>query len=1128
MMSCPRTASRIAAVVLAALGTCAVARAQSAVDGFDPGANNFVYAVAVQADGKILAGGSFTTLGGTTRNFIGRLNADAALPTMSLGTAISVTSPVTTSNVNFALSTGGTITGTVTNAAGGALLQNVSIQLYNSTGTLVSSTSTDASGGYTVSGLAPGSYFGKTSNSQGYVDQLFNGKPCIGGFCSVTTGTPVAVTDGTTTANINFALTAGGVITGTVTAAAGGAPIQGMALFVYNSSGSYIPGVNTTNASGVYTLPTLPPGNYFLGTSSQGFRDQPTLNYVDQLYNGITCPGGTCTLTSGTPITVTGGATTSGINFALAGGGRISGTVTAGGASVDSVHVTIYNSSGAAVASYFPCCSPTASVTFTVPGLPTGNYFAVATLFGYVNQLYNGISCPSNSCGVTTGTPIAVTAGSTTANINFALVNSGTITGTVTNASGGAPISGVSAKIYNSSGSLVTTTVPTNTSGVYTATGLSAGNYFVTTSNTVGFLDQLYNGFPCVPSCTVTAGTPVAVIGGATTSNINFALTVPGVPAPTVTTQPVNQTVNAGGTASFTAAASGNPTPTVQWQVSTNTGSTFTSISGATAGTYSFVAGAADTGKQFRAVFTNSAGTATSTAATLTVSATAPTMALDKTALVFSALTSGAAFTAQTSAQTVRLTQTGAGTVTWTAASTTPWLVVSPTSGSGATTLTVSTQFASGLTASQTGRINLTLTGAGNTVGPITVTLTVVSSTAPVSPPFGVFDTPVGDATVLAGSIAMTGWTLDNIGVQRVELWRDLQPGETTPPFASTPSDPRTGKVFIANATFVDGARPDVEALYPTTPFKYRAGWGYLLLTWGLWNQGNGTYTLYAYAFDQENNLGTIGTKTVIVSNNAATKPFGSIDTPGIGGDASGPNFGWGLTPKVNGVATCKIPPSGVQVSIDSGPLQPVVYGGDVRTDIAGAFTGFSNSAAAGGHYIVDWTTLTTGPHTIGWLITDDCNRADGVGSRFFNVSTGRLLAGSTGESVAGASVVAGVSGLSAVEGSRAEAGLPESPDPITVARGYGELPAIVTPGEAGSRTIDVTQGDRIEVRLPHGYETAYQVVASQRRPLPTGATWDAASGTFYWQPAAGFLGRYRIVFSNGRARISVRVVVVP
>jgi hypothetical protein len=494
------------------------------------------------------------------------------------------------------------------------------------------------------------------------------------------------------------------------------------------------------------------------------------------------------------------------------------------------------------------------------------------------------------------------------------------------------------------------------------------------------------------------------------------------------------------------------------------------------------------------------------------------TMSLDKTSLVFSAVSSGAAFSAQTSTQTIRLTQTGAGPVTWTATSNKPWLTVTPASGSGSTALSIAVKFDSSVAAAgnATGTIALALTGAANTAGPVNVTFTIVSSAAPVSPPFGVVDTPAGDATVLAGSIAMTGWTLDNIGVQRVELWRDLQPGETTPPFASTPSDPRNGKVFIANATFVDGARPDVETLNPTMPFAYRAGWGYLLLTWGLWNQGNGTYKLYAFAFDQEDNLGTIGTKTVIISNNTATKPFGSIDTPGIGGDASGPNFGWGITPKVNGVATCKIQPSGVQVSIDSGPLQPVVYG-DARTDIAGAFPGFSNTAAAGGHFIIDWSTLAPGAHTIGWLITDDCNRADGVGSRFFNVTGGTNLL---------ADVPPNARAIGARTMVSAET---ESADPITVARGYGELPEIVTPGEAGSRTVEVTQGDRIEIRLPHGFESVYQLVnGGQRRALPTGATWDAASRTFYWQPAPAFLGRYRIVFTNGSARISVRVVVTP
>jgi hypothetical protein len=93
--------------------------------------------------------------------------------------------------------------------------------------------------------------------------------------------------------------------------------------------------------------------------------------------------------------------------------------------------------------------------------------------------------------------------------------------------------------------------------------------------------------------------------------------------SPLVTSNPTSQTVTAGRSVSFSAAASGSPPPSVQWQVSTNSGSTFTNISGATATTYTFTAAATQTGNQFRAVFTNSAGSATTSAAKLTVTAPA-------------------------------------------------------------------------------------------------------------------------------------------------------------------------------------------------------------------------------------------------------------------------------------------------------------------------------------------------------------------------------------------------------------------------------------------------------------------------------------------------------------------------
>ncbi len=92
--------------------------------------------------------------------------------------------------------------------------------------------------------------------------------------------------------------------------------------------------------------------------------------------------------------------------------------------------------------------------------------------------------------------------------------------------------------------------------------------------------------------------------------------------APVITSNPSNQTVMAGANVSFTASASGTPTPTVQWQVSSDDGKTFSSIRGATSTTLTLNGvTVAMNGYEYQAVFTNSAGSAASSAATLTVNA---------------------------------------------------------------------------------------------------------------------------------------------------------------------------------------------------------------------------------------------------------------------------------------------------------------------------------------------------------------------------------------------------------------------------------------------------------------------------------------------------------------------------
>jgi hypothetical protein len=88
---------------------------------------------------------------------------------------------------------------------------------------------------------------------------------------------------------------------------------------------------------------------------------------------------------------------------------------------------------------------------------------------------------------------------------------------------------------------------------------------------------------------------------------------------PVVTSQPVDLTVTDHAVFTFSASASGTPIPSVQWQVSTDSGATFTNIAGATDTTYSTTASLGDNGNQYRAVFTNSEGSVTTNAATLTV-----------------------------------------------------------------------------------------------------------------------------------------------------------------------------------------------------------------------------------------------------------------------------------------------------------------------------------------------------------------------------------------------------------------------------------------------------------------------------------------------------------------------------
>jgi len=169
-------------------------------------------------------------------------------------------------------------------------------------------------------------------------------------------------------------------------------------------------------------------------------------------------------------------------------------------------------------------------------------------------------------------------------------------------------------------------------------------------------------------------------------------------------------------------------------------------------------------------------GTITIAGRTFTVNqlGNGPTITLDKASLKFGAVSLGATFTSQTSAQVVRLRQSGLpGTVTWTAQSTSPWLLVTPASGTGSADLSISIVAAAGVPISGlvTGGIQLTFNGAATNGSSIEVALTTIQNGLSV-PPIGVIDTPVEGQSGITGAIALTGWALDDVEIDRIAICR--------------------------------------------------------------------------------------------------------------------------------------------------------------------------------------------------------------------------------------------------------------------------------------------------------------------------------------------------------------------
>ncbi len=362
-------------------------------------------------------------------------------------------------------------------------------------------------------------------------------------------------------------------------------------------------------------------------------------------------------------------------------------------------------------------------------------------------------------------------------------------------------------------------------------------------------------------------------------------------------------------------------------------------------------------------------------------------------------------------------------------------------------------------------------------------------------PPFGSMDLPVERGAPYSGSFAVTGWALDDVEVTGVYI-----------------SCIYGGKTYdIGEAVFLKDARPDIEQAYPTYPANHSAGWGYMLLSHFLPNQGNGAYTLRATAVDSLGHRTLLGSKSITVDNAGAQEPFGAIDSPAPCGAASGAgyqNSGWVLTPM-----PARLPEDGstIKVFVNGVEVGTPVYNG-FRQDIYDLFPGYANRGGAWAYFNLDTTAYKDGIYTIHWIAEDDAGNTGGIGSRYFSIQNGQNNRRQT--SYTGAQAPAPVIAAGPVQPRDI------SSSGVGMIEGFSRTaePRLMYPGEDGRIAVNIRESQRLVVQLSPGGRhfsriRGYLAAGNRWRPLPVGSTLDQGNGIFYWLPGPCFLGDYPLVF---------------
>jgi hypothetical protein len=350
----------------------------------------------------------------------------------SSATRVPVTAGTTTSNINFVLEPGGSISGHVYQTDGVTPIPNMAVSL-DGPG-FGDGTCTDQNGAYTLNNVAYG------------VDWRVRAAPAGDNWCGGSTGYAseywheTTSWDSATTLtlsvgmpsynNINFTLGLGGSISGYVHRANGTTPIDNARVYAMDTNFQYISD-GYSGSDGSYMINGLVSGTYYLAVEASGFGGV----YYNNSYDD----------SNATLVTVTASANTPNINFQLSPEAQVSGHVykSDGETPLAGAKVEIWPKNGGQIRS----TTTNADGSYVIGGLSTGIYVARSQMDSYAREYYN------NHYGWRgTATPISVAQPRTTSGIDFTLELSGNISGYVYQDDGSTPIANMAVSLLTGTG----------------------------------------------------------------------------------------------------------------------------------------------------------------------------------------------------------------------------------------------------------------------------------------------------------------------------------------------------------------------------------------------------------------------------------------------------------------------------------------------------------------------------------------------------------------------------------------------------------------------------------------------------------------------------------------------------